>query len=158
MKKIIHFIGIDVSKETLDIALIRNNEKSNIYSSKVTNNKSGFKKMKQWLKGENVSLQEAVFCIEHTGMYSKPIGQFILSLQGNLWMEMSLKIIRSMGVQRGKNDKIDAMRIALYAQRCQDEMKLYEPPRPIVEKLRTLLQLRKRLINSKTAYRFRVVN
>jgi transposase len=73
MKKIIHFIGIDVSKETLDIALIRNNDKSNIYSSKVTNNKTGFKKMKQWLKVENVSLQEAVFCIEHTGMYSKPI-------------------------------------------------------------------------------------
>jgi len=151
MKKIIHFIGIDVSKETLDIALIRNNDKSNIYSSKVTNNKTGFKKMKQWLKAENVSLQEAVFCIEHTGMYSKPVGQFILSVQGNLWMEMSLKIIRSMGVQRGKNDKIDAMRIALYAQRCQDEMKLYEPPRPIVEKLRTLLQLRKRLISSRNS-------
>ena len=42
-------------------------------------------------------------------------------------MEMFLKIIRSMGVQRDKNDKIGAMRIALYAQRCQDEMKLYEP-------------------------------
>ena len=151
MKKIIHFIGIDVSKETLDIALIRNNDKSNIYSSKVTNNKTGFKKMKQWLKLEKISLQEAVFCIEHTGMYSKPVAQFILSLQGNLWMEMSLKIIRSMGVQRGKNDKIDAIRIALYAQRCQDEMKLYEPPRPIVEKLRTLLQLRKRLINSRSS-------
>ena len=112
MKKIIHFIGIDVSKETLDIALIRNNDKSNIYSFKVTNNKPGFKKMKQWLKAENVSLQEAVSCIEHTGMNSKPIAQFILSVGGNLWMEMSLKIIRSMGVQRGKNDKIDAIRIA----------------------------------------------
>ena len=33
-----------------------------------------------------------------------------------------------MGVQRGKKDKIDAMRNALYAQRCQDEMKLYVPP------------------------------
>jgi hypothetical protein len=32
-----------------------------------------------------------------------------------------------MGVQRDKNDKIGAMRIALYAQLCQDEMKLYEP-------------------------------
>jgi Transposase. len=91
-------------------------------------------------------------------MYSKPVGQFILSLQGNLWMEMSFKIIRSMGVQRGKNDKIDAIRIALYAQRCQDEMKLYEPPRPIVEKLRTLLQLRKRLINSKNSLQVHVMN
>jgi transposase len=149
MKTIIHFIGIDVSKETLDIALIRNNNKSNIYSFKVTNNLSGFKKMKHWLRSEKIRFEQAVFCIEHTGLYSKPIGRFILSQEGNLWMEMSLKIIRSMGVQRGKNDKIDAIRIALYAHRCQEEMKLYEPPRPIVEKLRILLQLRKRLMNSR---------
>jgi transposase len=149
MKTIIHFIGIDVSKETLDIALIKNNEKSNIHSSKVTNNITGFKKMKQWLRTEKISLEQAVFCIEHTGMYSKPISRFILSQEGNLWMEMSLKIIRSMGVQRGKNDKIDAIRIALYAQRCQGELKLYEPPRPIIEKLKTFLQLRKRLISSR---------
>jgi|SRR5687767_10621421 len=41
------------------------------------------------------------------------------------------------------------IRIALYAQRNHDEMKLYEPPRPIVEKLKTLLQLRKTLIISR---------
>jgi transposase len=151
MNTFLHFIGIDVSKETLDIALVKNNDKSNIYSSKVTNNVAGFKKMKHWLKTEKISLAQTIFCIEHTGMYSKPLGRFILSQQGNLCMEMSLKIIRSMGVQRGKNDKIDAIRIALYAQRCQDELKLYEPPRPIVERLKTLLQLRKRLINSRNS-------
>ena len=149
MKKIFHFIGIDVSKETLDIALIKNNDKSKIYSSKVTNNPEGFKKMKRWLLSEKVVLKQAVFCIEHTGLYSKAVSRFVLSGQSNLWMEMSLKIIRSMGIQRGKNDKIDAIRIALYAQRNQDEMKLYELPRPIVEKLRTLLQLRKTLIISR---------
>ncbi|MEO8403673.1 MAG: IS110 family transposase [Chitinophagaceae bacterium] len=151
MEKIIHFIGIDVSKETLDIALIKNNDKSNIHSLKVTNNITGYKKMKQWLKMEKAPLRQSVFCIEHTGMYSKPVAKFILSLEGNLWMEMSLRIIRSMGVQRGKNDKIDAIRIALYAQRCQDEMKIYEAPRPVIENLRILLQLRKRLINSKNS-------
>jgi transposase len=149
MKKIFHFIGIDVSKETLDIALIKNNDKSHIYSFKVTNNLDGFKKMKRWLRSEKIVLQQAVFCVEHTGLYSKAVSRFVLSEQSNLWMEMSLKIIRSMGIQRGKNDKIDAIRIALYAQRNQDEMKLYEPPRPIVEKLKTLLQLRKTLIISR---------
>src|SRR5688572_14572316 len=151
MENILHFIGIDVSKETLDIALIKNNDKSKIYSSKVTNNPEGFKKMKRWLLSEKIVLKQAVFCIEHTGLYSKAVSRFVLARQSNLWMEMSLKIIRSMGIQRGKNDKIDAIRIALYAHRNQDDMKLYDPPRPVVEKLRSLLQLRRRLILSSTA-------
>lgn len=151
MKKIFHFIGIDVSKETLDIALIKDNDKGHVYSFKVTNNLAGFKKMKRWLSSEKVLLEHSVFCVEHTGLYSKAISRFILLEQSNLWMEMSLKIIRSMGIQRGKNDKIDAIRIALYAQRNQEDMKLYEPPRPVVEKLRILLQLRKRLIASRNS-------
>jgi transposase len=151
MKKIFHFIGIDVSKETLDIALIKNNDKSRIYSFKVTNNLDGFKKMKRWLLTEKVVLEHSVFCIEHTGLYSKAVGRFVLSQNSNLWMEMSLKIIRSMGVQRGKNDKIDAIRIALYAHRHQEDMMLYDPPRPVVEKLRVLLQLRKKLIISRNS-------
>jgi len=151
MQKIIHFIGIDVSKETLDIALIKNNDKSHVQSFKVTNNPDGFKKMKRWLLSEKVVLEQSVFCIEHTGLYSKAVSRFVLSAQSNLWMEMSLKIIRSMGVQRGKNDKIDAIRIVLYAQRHQEDMKLYDPPRPVVEKLRLLLQLRKHLIMSRNA-------
>ena len=107
--------------------------------------------MKRWLLSEKIALEQSVFCVEHTGLYSKAVSRFVLSEQSNLWMEMSLKIIRSMGAQRGKNDKIDAIRIALYAQRHQEDMKLYDPPRPVVEKLRILLQLRKQLIMSRNA-------
>ncbi|RYY68499.1 MAG: IS110 family transposase [Chitinophagaceae bacterium] len=151
MNRIVHFIGIDVSKETLDIALIKNNDKSHVCCFKVSNNPVGFKKMKRWLTAEKVTMECSVFCVEHPGLYSKAVSRFVLSEQSSLWLEMSLKIIRSMGVQRGKNDKIDAIRIALYAQRHQEDMKLYEPPRPIVEKLRLLLQLRKQLILSRNA-------
>jgi transposase len=66
-------------------------------------------------------------------------------------MEMSLKIIRSLGVQRGKNDKLDAKRIALFAQRNQQDFVPYNPPRLIVENLKTFLMLREKLINSKIA-------
>jgi transposase len=77
------------------------------------------------------------------------IAKFILAKKGNLWMEMSLKIIRSLGIQRGKNDKIDARRIALFAHRNQQDYKPYIPPRSIIERLKTLLMLRQKLINSK---------
>jgi transposase len=149
MKKLIHFIGVDVSKETFDLALIKDNDISMIIQKVFSNDVTGFKELNKWLKQQKVSYPDSVFCVEHTGYYSKPIGKFIIAKKGNLWMEMSLKIIRSLGIQRGKNDKIDARRIALFAHRNQQDYKPYNPPRPIIEKLKTMLMLRQKLINSK---------
>jgi transposase len=149
MKKLIHFIGIDVSKETFDLAVIKDNDVSQISQKVFSNDLKGFKELNKWLKQQKVAYRDTVFCVEHTGYYSKLIARFIIAKKGNLWMEMSLKIIRSFGIQRGKNDKIDARRIALFAHRNQQDYKPYNPPRPIIEKLKTLLMLRQKLINSK---------
>jgi transposase len=101
------------------------------------------------LSKHKLAFEETIFCIEHTGYYSKPLYKYVLLQKGNLWMEMSLKIIRSLGVQRGKNDKLDARRIALYAQRNQDDFVPYQAPRKNIETLKTLLMLREKLINSR---------
>lgn len=151
MKKLIHFIGVDVSKLTIDIAVIINNDIGKIVQLVFSNDCKGFKEFKNYLTKEKICFAETIFCIEHTGYYSKQISRFVIAQQGNLWMEMSLKIIRSLGVQRGKNDKLDAKRIALFAQRNQQDFVPYNPPRLIIENLKTLLMLREKLINSKTA-------
>jgi len=149
MKKLIHFVGIDVSKETFDLALIKDNDMSQITQKIFLNNVKGFKELHSWLKQQKVDYPESLFCIEYTGYYSRLLSKFIIAKKGNLWMEMSLKIIRSLGIQRGKNDKIDARRIALFAHRNQQDYKPCIPKRPIIEKLKTLLMLRQKLINSK---------
>jgi transposase len=151
MKKFVHFIGIDVSKLTIDVAIIIRNDISKIIHHVFLNDINGFRELKGFLRKEKISFQETVFCMEHTGYYSRELSKFIIANHGNLWMEMSLKIIRSLGVQRGKNDKLDAKRIALFAQRNQQDFKPYTPPRLIVENLKTLLMLREKLINSKTS-------
>jgi transposase len=151
MKKIIHFIGIDVSKDTFDLALIKNDDIGQIAQRVFSNNVAGFKELTTWLKQQKILYENILFCIEHTGYYSKPIAKFIQSKKGNLWMEMSLKIIRSLGIQRGKNDKIDAKRIAQFAYRHQQDYKPFKSPRAIVEKLKTLLMLRQKLIDSRTS-------
>jgi transposase len=43
-----------------------------------------------------------------------------------------------MGDVRGKNDIVDAQRIARYAYKNRDEIKLYVPPRAIVDQLDNL--------------------
>ena len=147
----IHFVGIDVSKDTFDLALIKTGDVNCIIQKVFTNNAAGCKDLSGWLRQEKVSFKDTLFCMEHTGYYSKPLAKFILMKKGNLWMEMSLKIIRSLGIQRGKTDKIDARRIALFALRNQVDYKPYQMPRPVIEKLKTMLMLRQKLINSRTA-------
>jgi transposase len=51
-----------------------------------------------------------------------------------------------MGDVRGKNDIVDAQRIARYAYKNRDEIKLYVPPRAIVDQLDNLLDVRDRLV------------
>ena len=48
-------------------------------------------------------------------------------------------------MQRGKTDKVDAQRIAQYAYRFRDQMRLWEPPREVIQKLAFLSATRQRL-------------
>ena len=64
---------------------------------------------------------------------------------------MSLKIIRSIGVQRGKNDKVDAERIAYYAMKNVDEAFIFNAPRKEVNKIRVLLSLREKLVATRAS-------
>jgi transposase len=51
-------------------------------------------------------------------------------------------------MQRGKNDAVDARRIAEYAYRFRDQMRLWEPPRQIIQQLSFLSAVRQRLIQA----------
>jgi transposase len=48
-------------------------------------------------------------------------------------------------MQRGKTDKVDAGRIAQYAYRFRDQMRLWQPPREVMQKLAFLSASRQRL-------------
>lgn len=82
-------------------------------------------------------------------MYGKLVIKHLISYEFSLWVEMSLKIIRSIGLQRGKNDKVDAFRIAYYAMKNQEEAVIYKAPRKVVEKIKILLSVRDKLIQYK---------
>lgn len=60
-----------------------------------------------------------------------------------------MQIKRSLGLQRGKNDKVDAVRITQYAFRMKDRLRLWQPMREVTEKLKHLSSLRERLVETK---------
>ena len=64
-----------------------------------------------------------------------------------IWRESGIEIKQSSGVQRGKNDKVDAKRIAMYAYKNRDEVKLWKPKREVIQQLKHLTTLRSRLVN-----------
>jgi transposase len=90
--------------------------------------------------------KQVVFCMEHTGLYNAHLLDFLYRLQLPIWLEGSLQIKRAGGLQRGKTDTIDAQRIAEYAFRFRDRMRLWQPPRPVIQQLAFLSAARQRLI------------
>lgn len=144
------FIGVDVSKKTLDICLLDSGKE---YFYKIENNKKALKSLFSTLKKEHKThLPSTLFCVENTGDYTNPILFFLSEISANIWMEMPIKIKQSSGLNRLKTDKTDAKMIASYAQRFQDKFQPWSKPRKEVVKLKKLFALREKLTQSISRY------
>jgi transposase len=141
-----YFVGIDVSKETLDLSVVRGSQQ--VFYLRIANSTEGLRLFFKLCPRE-IDLSKAVFCMEHTGIYNFYAVEFLMSRKVALWIESASKIKKSLGLQRGKSDKVDAFRIAQYAFKNRDEIKLWEPPRQQVQSLKKLLSMRNRCVNLK---------
>lgn len=139
-------VGIDASKKTLDLALIGLDDLHKPEHVCVQNSKTGLKEIGSWLKGLGFKFEQILFCMEFTGLYNRPVQNYLESQKAYLWMEMPVRIIRSIGLQRGKNDKVDAKRIALYAIRHQEDKIKWVAPTETRDALQDLIAHRNRLI------------
>jgi transposase len=141
------FIGIDVSKDTLDVYTLSTNS-SNVYS----NSKKGFKSLQSWIKRSFESLDTVVICMEYTGMYSNGIMEELDKEGINFMMVSGLEVKRSLGIQRGKNDRIDARRLAEYIYVRRDQIVLYKLPSKSIRSIKELLSFRCRLVKQRAGY------
>jgi transposase len=97
--------------------------------------------------------QNLLFCMEHTGIYGRSLQHFLQDHQLALWMESGLQIKRSQGIQRGKNDKIDSFRIAIYAQEKNNKVKITPDYDSNLEQMHDLLTTRNRILSTFNALR-----
>ena len=138
------FIGIDVSKKTLDITVLKSNQK--VLFKQIENSVKHLKAFLKELKSKGVIISESLICMEHTGIYCNPSIELAEKMHLNLWLENATQIKLSIGLQRGKNDKVDSERIAEYAFRNQDKVVLRQPEREAMKKLKELNLARTRLM------------
>jgi transposase len=139
------FVGIDVSKKTLDLVLYKKELQKKSPHYQVSNNSKGFRAIIKWLKEQKVTLQDTLFCMEHTGIYGVEIAGF-LNNKANYCIESSLHIKRSLGLIRGKSDKIDAYQIARFCFLHREELKPAKLPTKSLILLKSLIKERERLV------------
>jgi transposase len=148
-----NFIGIDVSKLTLDVYL-HNQSQHNVFSNDI----DGFKLMLDWLKQLKVSVKSMAICFEHTGIYSEDLSVFLSEKKICFYMESSLNIKYSIGLQRGKNDKIDSKRIANFIALHAEHLSPTVLSKSAVTQLRKLLSMRSHLEKEKISIKNRLKN
>jgi transposase len=141
-------LGIDVSKDSIDACLIRQSDRQ-VFESKFHNNLSGFRHLKSWCKQMQCECDHhTLCCMEHTGLYTRLLVHYLVSREVKVWLEGSLQIKRSQGLIRGKSDKIDAQRIARYADVYQSKAQIMQISLLTLEKLKDLQVNRKRLMKA----------
>jgi len=87
--------------------------------------------------------------MEFTGIYNNHLAYELVKKDANVWLEPASNIKKSIGMVRGKNDKLDAIRIGKYAAKNCDEARLWKPRRKVISKLHHFTTLRRRLLTVK---------
>ncbi len=155
MKKYALFVGIDISKKWIDVGVTVDGQKPAMPHRRFSNNSSGFIAMLRWIKrespGREQPLEQWVFGMEHTGIYTLPLTLF-LEEQGLAYvLHSGLHIKRSLGLKRGKDDQVDSKGIARYIYLRRDELKISKLPSRVILKIKNLLTFRARLIKYRNA-------
>lgn len=143
------YLGIDVSKNTLDLAVVKSGNL--VHQEQIPNEQKYIRKYLSGLrKALSVSCSEIIVCMEHTGIYNYRALEVVQKSKIKVCVEPALQIKQSQGMTRGKDDAIDAQRIALYAYRNREGLRFFQPLGLSLQKLNGLLTLRDRLIRAKT--------
>jgi transposase len=141
------FIGIDVSKDQLDVAILPTSE-----SLEVANDEAGISALLQQLKG----CQAPLVVLEATGGYETAVAA-ALSVHGIPVAIVNPRQVRDFARATGqlaKTDAIDAAILALFAERVRPEPKPL--PDELTQDLQALLTRRRQLIDMLTAERNRL--
>lgn len=147
--KINETIGIDISKLVFD-ARIHSNQKFKVFE----NSNKGFKQLIKWVyKSSTFKPEQMMFVFEHTGLYSHLLSIYLTEEKIPFALVSGLEIKRSLGMVRGKDDKKDATKIALYGYRLRDELKPYVMPSDEIVEIKSLLTLRDRLVKQRASFK-----
>lgn len=148
-----HFVGCDVSKNTLDFALFEPGKDYRLFQHiQVSNDIDGFRQMRSWLRGLKVKISEVAFAMEHTGVYSNAFSEWCHKKKYTFVILHPLDVKNACSRGRNKTDKVDAQFIADYVHLMRERLEPSTPESPITKKLRQLYNERALAVKTRTMF------
>jgi len=135
-------IGIDISSKTLDICV---KEGSHTAYFSIENQPSAIKTF-----FKRYQRQEVIVAMENTGRYNWNLFEVLPNFTFNVYVISPLHLKRSLGLIRGKNDKIDALRICSFIEKNYKETTLWKPAATAVKQIKVLLAERSSRVRMKS--------
>lgn len=148
------FIGIDVSKPYFDVSLMTviDYVKQGIETAHFDNTALGIKLFEKWLKLHRVAMnKDSIVVIENTGIYHRLVWAFCSKKALPIHIGNAAHIKWSFGIARGKNDKIDSIRLCNYACKEADTLKATEALNPVLLHLKDFVSTRTKLLKQITS-------
>ena len=142
MKKTI--IGIDISAKTLDLCIKKENSKEFIQLENTV------KAIKKYLKGYEKEAENIIISMENTGKYNWNLYEVLEAMTFTVFVIHPFHLKKSLGLIRGKNDKIDAERISLFTEKNKDELVQWTPCSNELKQIRIIASERKSMIKSRS--------
>jgi len=141
-------LGIDISKKTFDVALIRDPETMKVKQRQFSNTPDGFRALQTWLAKQGVGRVHAV--MEATGAYGLDLAE-CLHGAGHPVSIVNPAQIKAFGqseLQRNKADRADAALIARFG--WLHNPAPWTPPEPEQQELQSLVRHLDDLIEQRT--------
>ena len=154
------FIGVDFSKEKVDVAIIFADgltETAARVFNEFKTTVSGYKQLVKWVEQNSYGIDSSLwlFCGENTGDYSKGLCNFLYGKGYDMWLENAKSIKDASGLRRLKSDRADASMIAEYAMRNYDKAIMYEPLSESLAQLRELFLYRQMVVRHRCSFQVR---
>ena len=139
------FIGIDVSNKTLDICIKEGNNSSFCtIENSIPSCKFFFNAFKDRASFTYVAM-------ENTGRYNYNLYEALEQFSFLVYVINPIHMKKSLGLVRGKNDRIDAERIVYFVEKNHMDLPQWQPNTLAIKKLKVLQSERKHRIKIKSA-------
>lgn len=146
-----NYIGIDPAADSFTFTRYIPASKLVGNSSTFDSHADGIAQFLASLEQQGCTPEETVICIENTGVYSELLCYTLHQAGFQILLIEPIKIHRALGQGTAKTDPLDSLKIAEYAYRFRDKLKLWEPHEAIIEQIRVLLSTREQLVKQQTA-------
>lgn len=154
-----YYVGIDIAAATFTSAVGEVGERwqLTVKAAMFDNTYDSFPKYLSWLQTHGVRPENAMVCMEASGVYNEVLAHFLVANRYTVAIEPPLKVKRAFTPEGHKSDAVDCGQISEYAYRFWDELSLWAPRQAVLEQVKTLLSTREQFVEEKAGHQHTLV-